>query len=237
LRSLEWKIGFIGQDDGNAVAELTSFGPITPVQAKKTVILQHESPVIQVRYELLNIGPMPFEFIWGTHPAMDPTDSAVLRIPAKTGIVDQSSDRRLGVIGQHYPWPYLDVQGAKTDMSHTLRIEENLFCRHFATDLQEGWFAVEDADATSGFFVAFPHDVCTCLQLWLVYGGWRGYRHVIVEPWTGLHVNLAEAVRNRTSRSLAPGRKFEVEMFATVYHKPQACVDAANMIAQMRTQS
>jgi hypothetical protein len=234
LRSLQWETGFIGQDGGSAVAELTSLGPITPVLAKKTVTLRRELPVVQVHYELSNIGPMPFEFVWGTHPAIDPGDSAVLWIPAKTGIVDQSSGQRFGVAGQHYPWPHVDVQGQTTDMSQTLGIEEGIFCRHFATDLRQGCFAVEDAAAGSGFLLAFPQDVCTCLMLWLVYGGWRGYRHVIVEPWTGLHVDLAEAIRNQTSRSLVPGQKFEVDIFATVYDKPQTWVEAANMIAQYR---
>ena len=233
LRSLEWETGFIGQDDGSAVAELTASGPITPVQARKTVILRNDSPIIQVRYELSNIGPMKFEFVWGTHPAIDPSNSARLLIPAKTGIVDQSSDPRLGTVGQRYEWPYLNAEGKKTDMSHTLGIEEKLFCRHFATNLQQGWFAVEDGDASSGFLLAFPHDVCSCLQLWLVYGGWRGYRHVIVEPWTSLHVNLAEAIRNQTSLSLGPGQKFEVDIFATVYEKPRTCVETVNMISQV----
>ena len=234
LRSVEWETSFVGESDGNAVAELTSFGPISPVQGKKRVILRSDSPIIQVHYELLNVGAMPFEFIWGTHPAMDTTDSAIMRIPAKTGIVDQSSDRRLGNAGQHYPWPYLDFQGETTDMSRTLGIEEGIFCRHFATDLQAGWFAVEDADATSGFLLGFPHDVCTCLQLWLVYGGWRGYRNVIAEPFTSRHINLAEAIQNRTSRSLAPGQKFEIDIFATIYHKPQTYVDASSMVAQLQ---
>ena len=234
LRSVEWETPFVGEDNGNGVVEMTSFGPITPVQAKKRVILRKEIPVIQVHYELLNIGPMPFDFIWGTHPAMDTSESAVLRIPAKTGIVDQASDRRLGSTGQHYRWPYLPVQGETTDMSQTQGIKEGIFCRHFATELQEDWFAVEDGDATSGFLLSFPHDVCTCLQLWLVYGGWRGYRNVIVEPFTSLHINLAEAIRNRTARSLAPGKKFEIDIFATIYQKPQTYIDAANVIAQFR---
>lgn len=234
LRSLQWETGFVGQEGGNAVAELTSLGPITPVRAKKTVVLRHDPPVIHVYYELSNIGPMPFEFVWGTHPAIDPADSAVLRIPARTGIVDQSSDRRVGAAGQHYPWPHLDVQGQKVDMSHALGIEEGIFCRHFATDLEQGWFAVEDAETGNGILFSFPQDTCTCLMLWLVYGGWRGYRHVIVEPWTSLHVSLAEAIRNQTSRNLAPSEKFQVEILATVYGKPQTCVAAADMISQYR---
>jgi hypothetical protein len=232
LRSLRWEAGFIGREGGDVVAELTSLGPITPVRAKKTVILRHDSPVIHVYYELWNIGPIPFEFVWGTHPAIDPTDSSVLMIPAKTGIVDQSSDRRLGAPGQHYTWPHLDFQGQKTDMSHTMGIEEGIFCRHFATDLEQGWFAVEDTKTGNGILIAFPRDICTCLMLWLVYGGWRGYRHIIVEPWTSLHVNLAEAIRNQTSRILHPGQKLEVGVLATVYDKPQTSAEAADMISQ-----
>jgi hypothetical protein len=104
----------------------------------------------------------------GTHPAIDPGESAVLQIPAKTGIVDQSPDPRLGLVVQRCPWPYLEVDGSSTDMTSTLGFEDKVFCRHFATDLTQGCLAIEDVDSGSGLLFAFPHHVCPCLELWLV---------------------------------------------------------------------
>ena len=226
LRSVEWETVFVGHKDGNAIAELVGFGPISPVQARKIVVLKRETPVIHVHFELRNLGPMAFDFTWGTHPAIDPGESSVLRIPAKTGIVDQSSDSRLGLVGQHYPWPYLEVDGNLTDVSRTLKFEDKAYCRHFATDLTQGCFAVEDVHSGSGLLFAFPPHICPHLQLWLVYGGWRGHRHVIVEPWTSLDMNLANAIQNQTSCKLVPGHKFEVDISTTIYEKLQNWQDA-----------
>jgi hypothetical protein len=53
--------------------------------------------------------------------------------------------------------------------------------------------------------------------MWLVYGGWRGYHHVIVEPWTSCPISLAEAVRRNTSLRLEPGRTFSTEVSVTIH--------------------
>jgi hypothetical protein len=58
--------------------------------------------------------------------------------------------------------------------------------------------------------------------MWLNYGGWRGHHHVILEPWTSVPVNLAQAYDRKTSRSLVAGEEFEVEISATVYHAPES---------------
>jgi hypothetical protein len=57
--------------------------------------------------------------------------------------------------------------------------------------------------------------------MWLNYGGWRGHHHVILEPWTSVPVNLAQAYEQKTSRTLEAGEEFTVEISATVYHAPE----------------
>jgi hypothetical protein len=111
-------------------------------------------------------------------------------------------------------------------MSLTQPQEAGIFCGHTATDLEEGWYAVEDRDTGEGFLLQFPHDICPYLWMWLVYGGWRGYRHVILEPWTSHPVNLAQAVRQHTHRVLQAGEAFEVQVCATIYSKPLTWKDA-----------
>jgi len=60
------------------------------------------------------------------------------------------------------------------------------------------------------------------VALWLNYRGWRGLYHVIVEPWTSIPANLAQAHEQKTSRSVNPGEEFAVEVKATVYRKPES---------------
>jgi galactose mutarotase-like enzyme len=57
--------------------------------------------------------------------------------------------------------------------------------------------------------------------MWLVYGGWRGHHHIILEPWTSYPNKLADAVQQNTHRSLEPGERFDVEIAATFYQRQE----------------
>lgn len=214
LRSVSWDIESLHENGNEAVAELSAFGPISPVRAVKTVTLS--GPSVSVRYQLSNLGPLPLDFIWGSHPALAITPATILHIPAQTGVVALSSDPSLGSVGQHYKWPFLNGASGRTDMSRVQSIEARVFCGHYAMDLGGGWYAVEFRDQDLGLIFRFPLDLCPQLWMWLVYGGWRGYHHVIIEPWTSYPVSLAEAVRRNTHRHLEPEQTFVAEVSATV---------------------
>src|SRR5438034_5475889 len=230
LRSVGWTVDSVECVDKDAVVALSAFGPISPVRAVKTVTLAAGSPMVRMRYELTNLGPMPLDFIWGTHPALEPTPHMILRLPAKTGIVGLASDPSLGIPGQRYSWPILETSSGRTDMSRVQGIEARVFCGHYGTDLERGWYAVEDTQSGQGFLLRFPVDQCPYLWMWLVYGGWRGYHHVILEPWTSFPVHLAEAVKQNTHRHLHPGEKFSLELLATIYAFPETWEDALKRV-------
>lgn len=230
LRSVRWNVESADRKHGDLVARLSAFGPISPVRAEKTVTLVGSSPVVKILYEITNLGPAALDFIWGTHPALAPTAHTVLRIPARTGIVGLSSDPVLGTPGEQYEWPRLATPSGVTDMSRTRGIGANIFCGHYVSGLEAGWYAVEDTETGEGFLLSFPVETCPYLWLWLVYGGWRGYHHVIVEPWTSYPVHLADAVRGGTSRRLEPGAKFEVEVRAAIYAKEESCAQALKRV-------
>jgi galactose mutarotase-like enzyme len=233
LRSLEWNVISVDRERGNQVVRLSAFGPISPVRAEKTVTLVDAAPVVKVNYEITNLGPGPIDFIWGTHPCLAVTPNMMFRIPARTGIVGLSSDASLGAPGERYAWPMIDTPAGRTDMSRTRAIDARMFCGHYATDLEAGWYAAEDSETGEGFLLSFPVEKCPYLWLWLVYGGWRGYHHVIVEPWTSYPVHLADAVRGGTSRKLAPGERFTAEVGATIYTKPDSFEQAFRRVQQL----
>jgi hypothetical protein len=230
LRSVRWNVASAERDGADMVARLAAFGPISPVRAEKTVTLSGASPVVKVQYEVTNLGPTAMDFIWGTHPALAPTPHTVLRIPARMGIVGLSSDASLGTPGERYAWPHLQTPAGVTDMSRARGMDAAIFCGHYCTDLEAGWYAVEDTETGDGFLLTFPVETCPYLWLWLVYGGWRGYHHVIVEPWTSYPVHLAEAARNGTSRKLASGEKFAAEVRATIYTRNESCEQALKRV-------
>lgn len=217
LRSVKWQVEAAGEDGEKAFVKLAAFGPISPVRAEKTVTLMAKQPVLRMRYEITNLGPLPLEFIWGTHPALEAHENLILRIPAKTGMVGQATDPRLGTPGQRYAWPLLETPHGVVDMSRVQSIDAKVACGHYALDLEAGWYAVEDSRTGDGFLLKFPLTKCPYLWMWLVYGGWRGYHHIILEPWTSYPNRLVEAVQQNTHRTLVPGGRFEVEVVATVY--------------------
>ena len=224
LRSVHWSVEEAGVRQGVAVVRLSAYGPISPVRAEKTILIDRD--VVAVSSRITNIGPAPLDFIWGSHPALAITPSTVFRLPAKTGVVGLSSDRQLGSPGQRYTWPFLKTSEGTTDMSRALPFKASVFCGHYATDLEDGWYAAEDGETANGVLFRFPLDSCPYLWMWLVYGGWRGYYHAIIEPWTSCPVHLAEAVRQGTGRTLDPGAIFSVTIHVVPYSAPETWRDA-----------
>ncbi|MCX6619768.1 MAG: hypothetical protein NTY38_01550 [Acidobacteria bacterium] len=92
LRSLEWAVDSLGETEAGPEAVLSAYGPISPVRVEKTVRLSRTEPVVSLTYRIQHVGTVPFEFLWGTHPALAVNEHSVLRIPARTGIASLSSD-------------------------------------------------------------------------------------------------------------------------------------------------
>ncbi|PYV16680.1 MAG: DUF5107 domain-containing protein [Acidobacteria bacterium] len=226
LRSLEWQLETAVTDRDKATVKLIAFGPISPVRAEKTITMLADSPVLRMRYEITNLGPLPLDFIWGTHPALAAHENLILRIPAKRGIVGQATDPRLGTPGQNYLWPRLETPTEVTDMTRVKPMEAAVACGHYALDLEGGWYAVEDSRTGEGFLLKFPLEECPTLWMWLVYGGWRGHYHIIIEPWTSYPNKLSEAVKHKTHRRLEPGGRFSVEVAATMYQRDEGYLGA-----------
>lgn len=225
LRSLDWKIEELHSGDDVNV-KLSAFGPISPVYAVKTVTLMRNSPVVRIRSEIKNLGPKSLDFIWGTHPALRVNEKMVLRVPARKGIVGQASDERMGKPGQQYNWPRLETSQGFSDMSRVQGMSAKVNCGHYALALETGSYAVEDVESGEGFLLKWPLEQCPFLWMWLVYGGWRGHHHVVIEPWTSYPNTLRGAVEQETNRCLEAGEIFSIEIQATVYARPETYVDA-----------
>jgi hypothetical protein len=221
LRSLQWKVSSTRQSAFDSMAQFSTSGPISPVRAIKTVTLEARSPVVRMKYQITNLGPMRVDFLWGTHPAVAVNEHTILRLPARYGIVAQCNQPDRGQPGQRYDWPILETAAGRMEMDKVQTIDANLCLGHYAVDLEDGWYAIEDTTTGEGLLLKFPLEQCPNLWLWLNYGGWRGHHHVILEPWTSVPVNLAEAYERKTSRSLDPGEEFSVEICATIYKRPE----------------
>ena len=222
LRSLAWEVEGLKDDE----IKLSALGPISAIRASKTVRLTGQ--VLQMSFAIESLSPIPLDFLWGTHPAFAVEDGTRLIIPARTGVVAQSNHPSLGAPGDRYSWPLIKVGETGRDMSVVPDVSTGLHCGHYATDLEDGWFAVETKGR--GALFEFPLETCPHLWLWLVYGGWRGYHHAVVEPWTGYPVNLAQAFEQGRHSQLGPGQTFSVTVRCTTYCAPETYHDALERI-------
>jgi hypothetical protein len=214
LRSLQWQV----EEHSREKTTLTAYGPISPIHATKSVWLTGQ--VLHMSFAIKSLSPNMLDFMWGTHPAFAIEAGTRLIIPAGASIVAQSSHESLGAPGDEYNWPHIN----RTDMSVVPDFSAGINCGHYATELEDGWFAVETKG--KGILYEFPLETCPYLWMWLVYGGWRGYYHAVIEPWTGYPVNLAQAVQEGRHRQLAPGKTFDVTVRCTAYQSPETHLDA-----------
>jgi len=224
LRSLTWQVEELREDAETANAILSAYGPISAIRATKAVVLS--GPLLEMRYAIKSLGPVALDFLWGTHPAFAVEAGTQLILPARTGIVAQSNHPSLGKPGEEYKWPFLNGR----DMSIVRDVSTGLHCGHYAKDLEDGWFAVETRGR--GIVYEFPLDKCPYLWMWLVYGGWRGYHHAVIEPWTGYPVNLEEAYEQGRHSTLRPGETFAVTIRCTTYSAPETYKQALKRLRE-----
>jgi hypothetical protein len=138
--------------------------------------------------------------------------------PAKRVVIVYSKpEDRLGKPGSSYVWPYASTDNAKEDMRLVKPPRSNTNDFHYATDLNEGWFAVTDRSRKEGFGMSFSPNAFRSLYMWLVYGGYRGLYFAVVEPWTGYPPSLAEAEKSGVYSELGPGEFLETDSMMLVY--------------------
>lgn len=187
--------------------------PITPVRWERRLTLEAGSAVVALSYRIENLDSRPIDFNWGLHPVQAITPAHRFDVPALHAEVDEHGGGILGAKGDSYAWPRF----GELDVSRALGPDAGDFALHYLTELQDGWVACTDTAARRGFGLVFPRQVFPVVWLWLVYGGWRGYYHAIMEPWTGYPSALAEAVAAGRARSLGPGEVLATELAAVVY--------------------
>jgi galactose mutarotase-like enzyme len=193
--------------------ELEITTPITPARWTRRLVLEDAAPVLHLDYRLENLGTLPFDYNWGLHPVQAISPQTRFDAPAGQAEVDENGGGTLGVQGDRYRWPRL----GDLDVRHALEPDAGCFALHYLTELEAGWVAATDTRAQRGFGLVFDTAVFPVVWLWLVYGGWRGYYHAIMEPWTGYPSALADAVTAGRARELAAGEVFETSVAAVVY--------------------
>ena len=214
LWSQEWDWEVVESTRDQAELALRFTTPITPARWERRYRIRAGEPTLRVGYTLENVGLEPFDFNWGLHPVQPAR--AGMRIDLPVGRVEVANEWGGGALGREgdvYEWPRL----GERDLRHVIGEPIGSYALHYATELRDGWWAVTDAPARRGFGFVFDKTVFSVLWLWLVYGGWRSYQQLIVEPWTGYPSHLDEAVAADRAQTLGPGATLTTEVSAVLY--------------------
>ena len=202
-----------------AIVVLDGYTPITPARWTRTLRLSEDEPVLRLHTRIENVGHVPLSFCWGSHPALAVHDGIRLDVPARLGeVTDAGAGGRLGELGETYPYPRLRA-GSHEEFDVRRVPAPSLACHalHALTELTAGWVAATDPRTRRGFGIAFDQSLHRCVWQWMAYGGFRGWYHAILEPWTAPQTSLAEARAAGEAQTLAPGEVLESRMAAVLY--------------------
>jgi galactose mutarotase-like enzyme len=212
-----WVANVIAEGPDTCV-HLTVDATITPARVEKWIRLDPSAPIVRFHHRITNVGYEPFEYMWGMHPALAVAPGHRIDIPAAGVTVDQSRDGKLGVPGETYAWPnVVDASGRAVDLREVMPPSALTYGLLYAHGLTDGWIAVSDPTGGPSVALAFPRDVFSSVWLWLVYGGWRGFHHIVVEPWTGFPSRITDAATAGRLRRLEPGESLDAELTAVIY--------------------
>jgi len=231
----------VTRDDDEAV-ELTLTTELVryPFELERRLRLSAGRPALHVEETVTNLGGVELEYIWQQHvalgrPLLGP--DARLDVPADRGEVhppgDAVANGRLAG-GEAFEWPHAPGRdGTTVDLREVPPPEAEIHDQAYATDLDDGWYALTNPSIDLGFAFRFPTDPFECVWYWQALGGFhespyfnRNY-NVGLEPTTAYPSDdVPDAQReNGTMKTLGPGESCSAEFVAATYRGLQS-VDA-----------
>jgi hypothetical protein len=214
--SLQARIEEAGPKRARVVLE--GFTPVTPARWRRTIALDDGAPVLTLGTRVENVGHLPFDFNWGSHAALSVDEGFRIDVPARSGRVDDAGGGRLGEVGDRYDYPILRAgSDDEFDVRRVRGPDTAAYALHILEGLEAGWVAATDTTRRRGFGIVFDPEIHRAVWQWMVYGGFRGWYHVIVEPWVAGPPALEDAVAAGVARTLSPGEALETTMWGVLY--------------------
>ncbi|MCB0114777.1 MAG: DUF4432 family protein [Caldilineaceae bacterium] len=230
---IPWRCAVLEDTPDRVSAKLWVRPLRTPFFLEKTLSMERGKAALFINERLTNEGGEPLSLMWGHHiafgrPFLD--EGAVIDMPARRFLVHEAMDgyepRRFAPESEGV-WPHVPAtDGGEADASVIPSYGETQAQEMaYATDFEDGWYAVTNPVKQAGFGIRFDPAVFRYVWYWQQLGDvatgypWWGRTHVAaLEPWTSYPTTgLNDAVANGTALTLSPGEVVETSLCAVAF--------------------
>jgi|FrelakmetLWP11LW_1041352.scaffolds.fasta_scaffold00381_10 hypothetical protein len=177
---------------------MTVYGVRFPYRFVKVMSL--EKNTVKISYELENLSPCEFKYIWSAHPLFAVNEGTKILLPGTPNIrTDFSKYERFGKHLYETIWPHArQADGQNVDLSIIRSAKEDAATKVFTTKLDEGFCGFEDTKTGDFLTMTFPVDKVPYVGIWINEGGFfkgKGSFNVAIEPCTGCPDKLETAIQ------------------------------------------
>jgi galactose mutarotase-like enzyme len=201
----------------------------TPFRLERRMILERQSPVLQINESVMNAGEEDEAFMWGHHPAFGPpfleAGCLIELPPCEISVPDYAEklNRRFALSsGSQYPYALtLSGKNERADIvkGKDSRTEDVLLLSRFA----EGWFAIRNPNLQLAVRLTWDVRVFPYLWCWQLYGGGWGYPYygrayaLALEPFSSPILTLPECVNAKCAPILCAGKTLASNMQVGIF--------------------
>jgi hypothetical protein len=165
--------------EGAATVELELRAELVryPFEVTRALRLPADESHLAIEESVTNHGTEPLPYIWQHHlalgtPLLGP--DAELDIPAVTGVVhDYGDDHRNARLsgGETFAWPIAPSPDGDIDLSAVPPEDGTIHDVAYATELEDGRFAMANDSLDLRFEFAFPAELFETVWYWQAFGG------------------------------------------------------------------
>ena len=166
-----------------------------------TKVLSLTKNRININYQLQNLSPFEFKYLWAAHPLLTVGPGTRIILPGTPKIrIDWSKNERLGKLLYETSWPQAKKpNGEVVDLDIVNPPEVSQATKFFTTALDQGWCALHHAWTSNFLKFSFPPEKIRYLGVWINEGGWpldgQPSYNVALEPCTGCPDKLDTAIQ------------------------------------------
>lgn len=230
IHTVPWNYQIIKDDPDEIVVKFMVRTYRTYFYIEKIFSVKSGIPVLFIDETIVNESREDMDFMWGHHPSFGPpflSDDCIIDLPdckILTDEIDLSPNTGRLAIAYRSEWPFtMGRKGQQIDLSKIPSILVNSHDRAYIHGYQDGWYAITNRKAQTGFGLVFDPSVFKYLWFWQVYGGAVGYPwysttyNIAIEPNSSYPPNLLDSIKGGTSLHLGPGENISSRMIAVAF--------------------